>query len=77
MPAKRGKKNYEKIKKGPKCSILGPQNLGSRGEARAPLDPRLEYTNTQTLGVRKVLRAVDRTMVFAANLPLIPVVQLL
>ena len=37
----------EKLNRAAKCSILGPQNLGSGGGARAPgappLDPRLDY----------------------------------
>ena len=36
--AKRGKKIMEKLNRAQKCSILGPQNLGSRG-ARAPGAP--------------------------------------
>ena len=41
--AKRGKKIMEKLNRTQKCSILGPQNLGSRGGPgpRAPLDARL------------------------------------
>ena len=34
----RQKKIMEKLNKAQKCSILGPQNLGSRG-AQAPEDP--------------------------------------
>ena len=41
MPSEaRQKKNMEKLNRAQKCSILGPQNLGSGG-ARAPLDPHL------------------------------------
>ena len=32
----------EKLNRAQKYSILGPQNLGSRGGGRAPLDPHLE-----------------------------------
>ena len=47
--AKRGKKIMEKLNRAQKCSILGPQNLGSGG-ARAPgppgppLDPHLKVS---------------------------------
>ena len=34
----RQKKNMEKLNRAQKCSILGPQNLGSRGP-RAPASP--------------------------------------
>ena len=45
MPSEaRQKKIMEKLNRAQKCSILGPQNLGSRG-ARAPLDPRLNIVN--------------------------------
>ena len=33
---KRGKKNMEKLSRIQKCSILGPQNLGSRGRPEPP-----------------------------------------
>ena len=36
--AKRGQKIFEKLNRAQKCSIWGPQNLGSRG---VPPDPRL------------------------------------
>ena len=40
MPSKaRQKKIMEKLNRAQKCSILGPQNLGSRGGARAPRPP--------------------------------------
>ena len=45
MPSEaRQKKIMEKLNRAQKCSILGPQNLGSRGGPgpRAPLDPRLK-----------------------------------
>ena len=43
MPSEaRPKKIVEKLNRAQKCSILGPQNLGSRGGPRAPpLDLRL------------------------------------
>ena len=44
MPSEaRQKKIMEKLNRAQKCSILGPQNLGSRGgpDPRPPLDPRL------------------------------------
>ena len=43
MPSEaRQKKIMEKLNRAQKCSILGPQNLGSRGGPRAPpLDPHL------------------------------------
>ena len=43
MPSEaRQKKIMETLNRAQKCSILGPQNLGSKGGARAPLDPRLK-----------------------------------
>ena len=50
MPSEaRQKKIMEKLNRAQKCSILGPQNLGSRGGARAPgpppLDPHLTWQN--------------------------------
>ena len=40
MPSKmRQKKIMEKLNRAQKCSILGPQNLGSGGGARAPGAP--------------------------------------
>ena len=47
MPSEaRQKKIMEKLNRAQKCSILGPQNLGSGG-ARAPgappLDPHLQF----------------------------------
>ena len=40
MPSEaRLKKNPEQLKEGLKSSILGPQNLGSGGGARAPRAP--------------------------------------
>ena len=48
MPSEaRQKKIVEKLNRAQKCSILGPQNLGSGGGARAPgapLDPHLIQT---------------------------------
>ena len=41
----RQKKIMEKLNRAQKCSILGPQNLGSRG---APPDPRLVSQHTWT-----------------------------
>ena len=42
MPSKaRQKKIMEKLNRAQKCSILGPQNLGSRGAPGPPLDPHL------------------------------------
>ena len=44
MPSEgRQKKIMEKLNRAQKCSILGPQNLGSRGvqAPRAPLGPHL------------------------------------
>ena len=44
MPSEaRPKKIMEKLNRAPKCSILGPQNLGSGGARApgAPLDPHL------------------------------------
>ena len=37
--AKQGKKNYGKLNRAKKCSILGPQNLGSRGGPGPPGTP--------------------------------------
>ena len=40
MPSEaREKKIVEKLNRAQKCSILGPQNLGSGGGARAPGAP--------------------------------------
>ena len=51
MPSEaRQKKIMEKLNRAQKCSILGPQNLGSGGGARAPrgppLDPHLAVETT-------------------------------
>ena len=49
--AKRGKKIMEKLNRAQKCSILGPQNLGSMGWVRAPripLDPQPNVVNVTT-----------------------------
>ena len=46
MPSKvRQKKIMEKLNRAQKCSILGPQNLGSRGGGPPPLDPHLKRAN--------------------------------
>ena len=43
------KKIMEKLNRAQKCSILGPQNLGSRGVGSlAPLDPHLAYDKNAT-----------------------------
>ena len=46
----RQKKIMEKLNRAQKCSILGPQNLGSRGGLgpRAPPGPRLVSQHTWT-----------------------------
>ena len=42
MPSKARQKNImEKLNRAQKCSILGPQNLGSGGPPGPPLDPHL------------------------------------
>ena len=48
MPSKvRLKKIMEKLNRAPKCSILGPQNLGSGGAAPTPPpDPHLSWVRT-------------------------------
>ena len=49
MPSEaRQKKIMEKLNRAQKCSILGPQNLGSGGARApgAPLDPHLSKTNS-------------------------------
>ena len=52
MPSKaRQKKIMEKLNRAQKCSILGPQNLGSGGTRApgAPLDPHLQSNENRTL----------------------------
>ena len=41
----RQKKIMEKLNRAQKCSILGPQNLGSGGGPGPPLDPHLKSKN--------------------------------
>ena len=57
MPSEaRQKKIMEKLNRAQKCSILGPQNLGSGG-ARAPgappLDPHLYFDTELTFSGKK------------------------
>ena len=61
MPSEaRQKKIVEKLNRAQKCSILGPQNLGSGGGARAPgappLDPHLNIPVEYSCLVSEVFR---------------------
>ena len=63
MPSEvRQKKIMEKLNRVQKCSILGPQNLGSRGgpSPRARLDPHLqEFPKMNSARARMSMLCLD------------------
>ena len=59
MPSEaKQKKIMEKLNRAQKCSILGPQNLGSRG-ARAPGAPPESAPGTNTVLLRLSLHIIN------------------
>ena len=68
MPSKaRQKKIMEKLNRAQKCSILGPQNLGSRGGGPGPPGPPLD-PHLNILSVWDTKRPTEDAVILQQNL---------